>query len=218
MSITVLLADDHPIVRSGIRSEIARHADIEVVGEAVNGDEALSLSEIMQPDVLVLDIGMKGMKAVHVLRTMRERELLTRVLILTSYGDAENVRGMLKAGARGYALKDEQPATIVEAIRTVAEGRTWLSAAVVQLLPDSLARGESKSLTASEMEVLRLVARGKKVEDICEELGIAERTVRYRLRCIYDKIGVNTRSEAIAWAAQRGLVGKWEDIFNRSND
>jgi DNA-binding NarL/FixJ family response regulator len=204
MSITVVLADDHPIVRSGICAEIARHSDIRVVGEAVNGDEALSLSELLQPDVLVLDIRMDGMKAVHVLRAMREKELLTRVLVLTSFGDPENVRGMLRAGARGYALKDELPTKIVEAIRTVASGTTWLSAAVAEMLPN-LAQ-EEPSLTDTELQTLRTIATGKKTEEICAELTISERTLRYRLRCIYDKIGVNSRSEAIAWAAQRGKI------------
>ncbi len=137
----VLLADDHPVVRSGIRNELARHADIEVVGEAVSGDEALQLAEALRPNVLILDIAMPGLKAAQVIRRLRARSTSPGILVLTAYGGVDNVLGMLQAGATGYLLKDEDPTTIVEGVRAVARGRPWLSPAVAQVLAGQAAKG-----------------------------------------------------------------------------
>ncbi len=202
----VLLADDHPIVRSGIRNELIRHSDIQVVGEAADGDEALRLAEALKPDVLILDIAMPGLKAVQIIRQLRARSAPPYILVLTAYRDTENVLGMLQAGATGYLLKDEDPAAIVEGVRTVARGRTWLSPTVAEAMQRGL--GDEKkpeALTEQEIEILRQLAEGKTDREVSQKLGIAERTVRYRLRVIYDKLGVNTRVEAVVWAVKQGL-------------
>lgn len=123
MSIRVLIADDHPLVRSGIRSELSRHsAEFEVVGEALSGDEALSLAKALHPDVLLLDVNMPGLKAIEVLKEVKKQSLASQVLILTAYGDTATILGMMNAGADGYVLKDDDPLTLPEAIHTVVKG------------------------------------------------------------------------------------------------
>ncbi len=205
----VLIADDHPVVRSGIRNELTRHADIEIIGEAVDGDEALRLAQTLQPDVLLLDINMPGLKAVEVMRQLKRLPAAPRILVLTAYGDEENVLGMLKAGATGYLLKDEDPAAIVDGVRAVAQGRPWLSAAVSQVLVRHTVGEEEPSpegkLSERERAVLRLLARGYSNAQIAAGLGIAERTVRHHLHNLYDKLGVKGRGEAIAWAVRKRL-------------
>jgi len=210
MTITVLIADDHPIVRSGIRNELLHHSDIEVMGEAVSGDEVLPLVGELRPDVLVLDINMPGMKAVQVLRNLAEVEKPPQVLVLTAYGDPENVLGMLKAGARGYLLKDSSPVEIADGVRVVAEGMTWLSPAVASVLVESR-EGEKEPfdeelLSLRELEVLQSVAQGYSNAKISERLSISEGTVKNHITNIYDKLGLHTRAEAVAWAWQNGVI------------
>ena len=209
MTIRVLIADDHPIVRAGVRGELARHADIEVVGEATNGDEAAQLSETLQPDVLVLDIEMPGLKAMEVIEHALVLSTPVRVLILTAHDDIDNVHDMLEAGATGYLLKDEAPEVIADAVRAVAEGKTWLSDEVAQLLAryaaDEAQQPQSMPLSDRELEVLRLVAAGQTNRETGATLYISERTVRFHLRSIYDKLGVNSRAEAAVWAVKHGL-------------
>lgn len=165
----VLLADDHPVVRSGIRGELARHADIEVVGEAASGEEVLQLAAALKPEVLILDIVMPGLKAAQVIRRLRMDGASPKILILTAYGDVENVLGMLQSGASGYLLKDEDPARIAEGVRAVAQGRSWLSPAVAQILAEGILVREA--LSPREREVLCLLARGLENRQIGRELG-----------------------------------------------
>jgi len=209
MTIRVLIADDHPIVRAGVRGELARQADIEVVGEATNGDEAAQLSETLQPDVLVLDIEMPGVKATEVIERALALSTPVRVLILTAHDDIDNVHDMLEAGATGYLLKDEAPEVIADAIRAVAEGKIWLSDEVAQKwawhAADEAQQPERMPLSDRELEVLRLVAGRTNVE-IGAVLSISERTVRFHLRGIYGKLGVNSRTEAAVWATKQGLA------------
>lgn len=214
--VRVLLADDHPVVRAGIRNELARQADIEVIAEAVNGDEALRLAESLRPDVLVLDLAMSGLKPAQVIRQLRAQPAPPRILVLTAHGDRELVQGMLQAGATGYLLKDEDPAAIVDGVRAVAQGRPWLSPAVAQSLSGQPASGEKAlmaeaqglPLSMRELEVLRLLARGYSNEQIANALMISEGTVKNHVTNIYDKLKVHTRAEAVAWAWEQGLVDK----------
>ncbi len=210
VKIKVLLADDHPIVRSGIRNELALHADIELVGEAMNGDEALRLCKLLKPDVLLLDINMPGLKAVKVVCSLRQEPKPPRVLVLTAYGGLENALEMLRAGARGYLLKDEDPSTITEGIRAVAQGRTWLSAAIAaNIISQVVTEGRTVTedvLSPRELEVLRLLACGYSNTQITETLTIAEGTVKNHITNLLSKLGVHSRTEAAAWAWQRGLV------------
>jgi DNA-binding NarL/FixJ family response regulator len=210
MTIKVLLADDHPIVRSGIRNELMRHSEMEVIGEAADGDEALRLSRTLYPDVLVLDINMPGLKAVRVIRELQADPRRPHVFILTAYSDRENIVGMLRAGATGYLLKDEDPSKIVEGIQVVAQGRTWLSAAVAAGLVSQVAGDVVETavarLSEREAEVLRLMAQGYSNAQIAETLVISEGTVKNHVTNLYDRIVVHSRAEAVVWAWQHGVV------------
>ena len=211
MTITVLVADDHPIVRSGIVNELRYHPDIEVIGEADSGDKVLPLVKELDPHVLVLDIQMPGMKGVRVVEELAGQDQAPQVLILTAYGDPENVLGMLKAGAKGYLLKDSSPDEIAEGIRAVAEGKTWLCPAVSQVLLESVNSGnspiEAEALTGREVEVLQYVAQGYNNAQIAERLKISEGTVKNHMTSLYDKLRLHTRAEVVAWAWQHRLAG-----------
>lgn len=206
--IRVLIADDHPIVRSGLRGELAYDEGVVVVGEALNGDEALRLAQELQPDVLLLDVNMPGMKAIQVLKEVKRLLPACRVLVLTAYGDSGTVLGMLKGGADGYLLKDEDPLVIHEAIRAVAGGQTWLSQAVSEQLV-LLTRGETATLgdtlTRREQEVLHLIGEGKSNLEIAQTLSLAERTVEFHVSNLLKKLGVRSRVEAVVWAKEHDV-------------
>jgi DNA-binding NarL/FixJ family response regulator len=207
--IRVVIADDHPIVRSGIAGQLSLEPDIEVQGQAVDGGEALRLVHNLLPDVLILDINMPGIRSVDVIQQLQTMPRPPHVLILTAHNDIESVLILLKAGAKGYVLKDEEPQAITTAVRAVAQGRTWLSAAVMTSMVDHTTRDalktDTRELSSREVEVLRLLAEGRENQDIGDILGISERTVRYHLRNIYDKLDVQTRGAAIAWAVRQRL-------------
>ncbi len=208
--IRVVVADDHPIVRSGIRNELLCHSDVEVLGEAANGDETLRQIEALQPDVLLLDINMPGLRAIQLVRQLRALPTPPQILVLTAYGDAELVLALLKAGATGYLLKDEDPATIIEGVRTVAQGETYLSKAVVASVVEHTISGETKQprpeLSPREMEVLQLLAQGWDNVQIAQTLNISEGTVKNHVTNIYSKMGARSRAELVAWAWQRRLM------------
>lgn len=215
MSITVVVADDHPVVRSGIRNELISHDDIDVLGEAVDGDEALAQVEKLNPDVLVLDLQMPGTKAPEIVRRLHASGSSPHVLVLTAYGDVEYVLGMMRAGAEGYLLKDEDPAVIVDGVRAVAKGQVWLSASVSATIAENFQRNVSGQwqspaslLTERELEVLTLVAQGYSNPQISEALVIADGTVRNHISSIYSKLQVSSRAEAVAWAWQQGVVSR----------
>lgn len=205
----VIVADDHPIVRSGIITQLVSHTDIKVLGEAANGNDAFDLVSSLQPDVLILDVNMPGLPAVDLLRQVQSLPSPPRVLVLTAHSDMEYVLALLKAGAKGYLLKDEDPAAITTAVRTVAEGKTWISPAIMESLVSYSVRDTVKTqehdLTPREIEVLRLLAKGLDNQEIGDVLHVTERAVRYHLRNIYDKLGVQRRSAAIAWAVRQRL-------------
>ena len=211
MTIRVLLADDHPAVRAGIRGALERAADIEVVGEVGDGEEALRLLEELCPDVALLDCRLPGREGAEVAAVLREQGLPTRVLALSAYQDDKYVYGMLQAGARGYVLKDEPLEIVVAAVRAVAQGKQWYSQQVLAKVM-AWARGETAlppdvaGLTEREVEVLRLLARGWDNRRIAEELFIGEQTVKNHVSHSYAKLGVCSRAEAVAWAWEHGVM------------
>jgi len=213
--IRVLLADDHPLVRAGIRAILDAEPDLEVSGEAGDGHQTRRLAEQLRPDVLLLDLSMPGPPASETVQYLGERCPGLKVLVLTAYDDDAYVRGLMAAGAAGYVLKDEMPEAIVRAIRTVMSGDTWLSSSLVRKLVEGDAvesdTPKEPRLTDREMRVMRLVLAGKTDREIARELSLAERTVRYALRSVYDKLGVDSRVEAAVRAAQLGLPGEEED-------
>jgi len=208
-AIRVLLVDDSVPFRVGLRKALEPAPEIVVVGEAEDGKTALWLIESLQPDVLMLDCRMPGMDGVQVAVTIQKMCLPTNILAYSAYDDEDCVRGMLGAGAVGYLLKDESPEKIVEAIRAVADGKGWFSPAIAARVAQWLReKSGSAKLTERELAVLRLLARGKGNKQISDELCITERTVRFHVQNIYDKIGVHSRAEAAVWAVQHNIVGK----------
>ncbi len=209
-TIRVLLADDHPLVRAGLRAALAPEDDITLAGEAADGHETQRLAGDLQPDVLLLDVSMPGPPAVETVAFLRAECPGTKVLVVTAYKDPALVRGLLAAGARGYVLKDEPNAAVVHAIRVVAQGGSWVSRPVIEGLvqpeTDEATGVVAPALTGQETAVMQLMVAGKADAEIGRALQISERTARRHLRSIYDKLHVDTRVEAAVRAVQLGLV------------
>ncbi|MFQ6058530.1 MAG: response regulator [Anaerolineae bacterium] len=211
--IRVVLADDHAVVRKGIRDYLEEEPDIEVVGEAADGQETLDLVAEHAPDVAIIDIQMPGVSGVEATHRIKERHPDTKVLILTSYDNDPYIFALLQAGANGYVLKTAGPDDLVRAVRTVYQGGSALDPAVAKKV-DRMAKGHlvpteeatAEPLTAREVEVLRLAAKGLTTQAIGYELGISERTVQGHLANIYGKLGVNTRTEAVLQAVKQGWI------------
>ncbi|MEJ2600207.1 MAG: response regulator transcription factor [Anaerolineales bacterium] len=208
----VLIADDHPVVRSGVRNELAVHADLQVVGEAVDGDEVLARVRELSPQVLVLDVHMPGMKAVEILHALADFPAPPATLILSAYGDPENVFGMLEAGARGYMLKDADPEQIAEGIRAVAAGKRWLSQEILEVVltqrlpPVEVLPARYERLSEREREVLIFLGQGLNNAQIAERMQLSETTVKNHVTSLYDKLDLHSRAEAVAYAWQLGLM------------
>lgn len=207
--IRVLLADDHPVVRAGIRVLLEKATDIGVVAEADNGMEVVPLVQEITPDVLVLDMEMPGASGVEVARQLRAMKSPVRVLVLSAHNDAEYVRNLLSSGAAGYLTKEEAPAMIVEAVRGIARGEDgWLSRRVAAQLSAWTREDEpsAKELTPRELEVLGLVAAGKTNQEIARSLSISEKTVEKHVGALLAKLNVASRVEAAVLAVQKGWV------------
>jgi DNA-binding NarL/FixJ family response regulator len=208
--IRVVLVDDHPALRMGLRIVLEQAPGVQVVAEAGSGQEALALIQALRPEVAVLDCQLPDMPGSQAALELRRLGLATRVLALSAYTDDAAIRGMVEAGAVGYLLKEEAPAVIVDAVRAAARGEGRWSAAVASRLAAWAVRpaaSEAKAdLTSREQEVVRLLASGWDNQRIGQELRISEHTVRFHLRNIREKIGVQTRTEAAVWAVRSGLA------------
>lgn len=210
-TIRIVLADDHPIVRDGLRLLLERDPEMVIVGEAGDGEEALRLVGELAPDILILDMSLPRLSGVVVARRLQESGSQVRVLGLSAYDDEEYINGLLAVGAAGYLTKDEVRQRIVEAVQGVAHGETgWLSRRVTVKLLGRTSIGvrpaSESALSAREREVLRLVARGLDNMQISAALGIGPGTVRTHVNTIFGKLGVHKRSEAVAQAWAQGLV------------
>jgi DNA-binding NarL/FixJ family response regulator len=208
MSIRVVIADDHNVVRKGIRDLLLDEDDIAVVGEARNGHEAVDLATALQPDVVVMDIAMPELSGVEATRQIRAQAPSVRVLVLTAYDDDPYIYSLLDAGATGYILKTAESREIVRAVRATAAGQTALDPAVTPRLIARLTKptASGDTLTDRELDVLRLAARGQTNKQIGAELAISDRTVQNHLANIYAKLGVASRTEAVTAALQRNLI------------
>jgi DNA-binding NarL/FixJ family response regulator len=207
--IRVLLADDHPLVRAGIRTTLAGEEDVALVGEATDGHQAQQLCQKLQPDVLLLDLNMPGPSPFETIAYLRGCCPETKVLILTAYDDDAYIHGLTAAGVGGYVLKDEAVEAVVSAIRTTAEGGTWLSRRVVEKLarpPTENDQARAADLTDRERDILRFMAQGWDNVRIAGELSLAEQTVRNYVCRIYAKLGITSRVQAAVWARDQGLV------------
>jgi DNA-binding NarL/FixJ family response regulator len=209
--IRILIVDDHPIVRDGLAAILGTQADFVVSGEAASGETALALFERLPrdqwPDIVLLDLEMPGMDGVAVLRRLRERHPGVRVVVFTAFDTDERILGALQAGAKGYLLKGAPRGELFNAVRVVHGGGSLLQPVVASRLMNHLAEPErAEALTARERMVLALLARGKQNKEIAGELNITERTVKFHLSAIYDKLGAGNRTEAVRIALQQGLV------------
>lgn len=204
MAIRVILADDHPLTREGLRSYLEHESDIQLVGEAADGIAAWDLIERELPDVALLDIRMPGEDGISLTRKVRERKLPVAVLMLTTYDAQQYVLAALRAGAKGYVLKTATPDDLIQAIRTVASGGVYLdrevssSVKAVDFMPESL--------SPREQEVLLLAGRGLSSKEVASQLIISERTVQTHLASIYDKLGARNKTEALLLALKYGVV------------
>lgn len=210
LPIRVLLADDHVVVRAGIRQFLEQSPDIQVVAEASNGQEACELLEQFKPDVAVLDIQMPSMSGIEVTRWIRTNRLAVGVLVLTAYDDDPYVQAVLQAGANGYVLKTAEPQEIVEAVRDVFHGKSVLDAALTQKLIAKLS-GKSETamvepLTERELQILTLTAKGFTNKAIGMQLSISDRTVQNHLANIFQKMNAESRTEAVMRAVSLGLI------------
>ena len=209
-TIRVLIADDHPIVRAGIKTMIEKEPDLCVVGEIAKGDQVQALTRQWQPDVLVLDINMPGLDPVAATRAMKKHRPDLNILVLTAYDDDAYVTGLLSAGATGYLLKEEALDTLVTAIRAVARGESWLSQRVAGRLARkaiALARAATdEPLTPRERQVLRLLALGLNNDEIAAKLFITKRTVQNHVSNIYGKLNLDSRAEAVLYAIRHEVV------------
>jgi DNA-binding NarL/FixJ family response regulator len=208
--IRVILADDHVVVRAGIRQFLEQFEDIEVIGEASDGKEACQLIEQMQPDVAVLDIQMPQMSGIEVTRWARSRKLVNGILVLTAYDDDPYVQAVLRAGANGYVLKTAGPEEIVQAVRDVYHGKSVLDTAITQKLIAKLGAENTATgyepLTERELDVLALAAKGFTNKAIAVQLGISDRTVQNHLANIFMKLQANSRTEAVMRAVSLGYI------------
>lgn len=206
--IRVVLADDHPVVRAGIRNLLEKVVDIEVVGEASTGQEALNMVENVHPDVLLLDMELPDIKGTEVAKMLQSGKSPVKILALSAYDDGVYIRELLELGAAGYLIKEEAPETIVEAVRGVAYGEQgWVSRRIAAQMV-SWVRGDEREglkLTAREMEVLKHVVSGKTNQNIAHELGISEKTIEKYMEAIFAKLGVASRVEAAVYAVREGL-------------
>ncbi|HDH09945.1 MAG TPA: response regulator transcription factor [Chloroflexi bacterium] len=210
-SIRILIADDHAIVRKGIRALLATEADIEVVGEAADGKEAVEKAERLHPDVILMDLVMPGMDGIEATRRITTRQPEIRILVLTSFAEDEKVFPALKAGALGYLLKDAGPEELVRAIRQVYCGESSLHPAIARKVLQELSRPPEQPptpepLTERELEVLRLIAKGKSNREIAEELVISEATVRTHVSNILGKLQLASRTQAALYALREGIA------------
>jgi NarL family two-component system response regulator LiaR len=208
--IRVLIADDHAVVRQGLRTFLELQEDIEVVGDAADGEAALAAVQRHEPDVVLMDLVMPNLGGVEAIRRLRALRPETRVLVLTSFLDDEKLFPAVRAGAAGYLLKDIEPAELVRAIRTVADGEALLHPAVAARLMEEFSDTErpvaEEALTAREREVLLLIARGLPNKQIALELGIAEKTVKTHVSSILSKLGLTDRTQAALYAVRAGLI------------
>jgi DNA-binding NarL/FixJ family response regulator len=218
--IRVIIADDHAVVREGTRHILEQEADIQVVGEARNGAEAVALTETLKPDVAIVDISMPVVGGIEATERIKASHPRTAVLILTSYDDDRYVFALLAAGAAGYLLKDVPSAEVVRAVRSVYAGEPVLHPAIARKVlarfaaeaqRENAGRDGERLLTDRELGILRLAACGLSNADIASRLSVSMRTVQSHLAQVFNKLGASSRTEAVIAGLRRGML-KLEDL------
>lgn len=218
--IRVLLAEDHVVVREGTRELIRKEQDMEVVGEAGDGEEAIDLATKLQPDVVIMDISMPRVNGIEATKRIKELYPATAVLILTAYDNEQYIFALLDAGAAGYLLKNVRRSELIDAVRAVYAGESVLHPVVTRKVLERFkgAKGRTADeggrdiLSEREMEVLRLASKGISNKDIAAELVVSARTVQAHLGNIFNKLGVGSRTEAVLHALRRGWFSLDEEI------
>ncbi len=216
MSIRVLLADDHKIIRDGLRSLLDRQADIEVIGEVDNGRDAVSSASDLRPDIVVMDISMRDLNGIDATRQLLEQCPHTSVIALSMHSRGQYVSAMLAAGARGYVLKNSTFKELAEAIRVVHSGRVYLSPDVADVVVDDLVRrmgsdgdnapGPASVLSPREREVLQLIGEGNSTKEIATQLGLSVKTVETHRRQVMERLGIFTVAGLVKYAVREGLI------------
>jgi len=204
--IRLLIADDHPVVRDGLSGMFSGDDGFEVIGEAANGAQAVTLACALEPDVILMDLRMPEMDGVAAIAELARRKVTARVLVLTTYDTDSDVVRAVEAGATGYLLKDSPRGDLLRAVRAAARGEAALSPSVATRLLGQVRAPAQEPLSQREFEVLELVARGATNREAAAKLFISEATVKTHLLHIYAKLGVSDRAAAVAEAFQRGLL------------
>jgi DNA-binding NarL/FixJ family response regulator len=203
--IRVLVVDDHPVVRQGLRTFLDLQPDITVVGEAADGDACVEVAAQLRPDVVLLDLRMPGADGLSALRGLRERGVTSRVLVITSFTEPAAVLPAVRAGAAGYVYKDVDPPALAAAVRAVHAGHVLLHPDVAELLAGDRPRSHAR-LTAREHEVLVEIARGRSNREIARALSLSEKTVKTHVSAVLTKLGVQDRTQAALAAVRSGFV------------
>jgi len=203
---TVVVVDDHRLVRAGLRTIIDASGDLRVVGEAGDGAEAVTVVGELAPDVVLMDLSMPGVGGIEAIRRLRASGATSPVVVLTSFAEADRVRDAVEAGAIGYLLKDSEPGDVLDAVRAAAAGHAPLDPRVARALLPSADRSRlGPALSDREREVLAHVARGLANKQVARALGISERTVKVHLGNVFRQIGVGDRTSAALWARDHGI-------------
>jgi DNA-binding NarL/FixJ family response regulator len=204
--IRLLIADDHPVVRDGLRAMLATQPDMELVGEAATGTEAVTQARAMRPDVVLMDLQMPGLDGPGAIATLREQAPEVRVLVLTTFGTDADITRAVDAGATGYLLKDAPREQLFGAIRAAARGESVLSPSVATRVLGRMRAPAEEALSPRELEILQAVARGLSNKDIGRQLYVSEATVKTHLLRVFSKLGVDDRTAAVTVALERGII------------
>ena len=204
--IRLLIADDHPVVRDGLRAMLATQPDMELVGEAATGTEAVAQARALRPDVVLMDLQMPGLDGPGAIATLREQAPEIRVLVLTTYGTDADITRAVDAGATGYLLKDAPREQLFGAIRAAARGESVLSPSVATRVLGRMRAPAEEALSPRELEILQAVARGLSNKDIGRQLYVSEATVKTHLLRVFSKLGVDDRTAAVTVALERGII------------
>lgn len=211
MSIKIMIADDHSMIREGLRSLLELEGEIEVIAEAENGEDCLEKLKTYKPDVLLLDIDMPKKNGMQVLKVFKEQKVIQKVLVLTVHNQIEYLMGAMDLGVNGYILKDSESRELKKAIFTICEGNTYLPSSLVPLMNSkkmqkNVDSEKIDSLTKRELEVLKLLAVGMYNKEVAQNLAISERTVKNHVSNIFKKLEVTDRTQAAVFAIRNSLI------------
>jgi DNA-binding NarL/FixJ family response regulator len=204
--IKVLIADDHPVVRDGLRAMLATQPDMQLVGEAATGTQAVELARAFRPDVVLMDLQMPELDGPAAIATLRDKDPAVRVLVLTTFGTDADITRAIDAGATGYLLKDAPREQLFNAIRSAARGESVLSPSVATRVLGRMRAPAEEALSPRELEILQAVARGLSNRDIGRQLYVSETTVKTHLLRTFAKLGVDDRTAAVTVALERGII------------